>query len=128
MELPPLGGHKNPYETKRSTENRMESTEDGLEFGEYRKEFNNQASKIFCSGDDTMSKLRSSQEFQSIKTGADYEDYDRLEMLAVDFQGLIEKYNLIDVRDLAALLSVLAQADRLQDDRLHKQSALKRAA
>lgn len=123
-----LGGHKNPYETKRPSDARPESQEAMMAFEDFRKKFNRQACLIFTQDHSLMTELRSDTMFQGLKTRGDHADQEGFESLARQFPDMRDAYDLEDIRDQAALLSVLAQVDLVQDDMLRKQALRKRAA
>ena len=123
-----LGGHKNPFETRRPSDQRMEDSEHRLEFSAFRTQFNKQAARIFTTGDEFMTELRSHSLFQRLKTDAEFNDENSFVALAAQLSGMDERYAPETQKEQAALLSVLAQADHLQDNRLRKLAAINRAA
>jgi len=114
-----LGGHKNPHETRRPSDQRLESQEDQLDFQSLREQFARQAVAIFSSTTEGLMKdLRSHALFQRLKEEQRFDAVDEFKKLAAQFPQIEEDYDLEDSRQQAALLSMIAQADAIQDDSL----------
>jgi len=124
-----LGGHKNAHETKQPSDNRLENQEARLAFQDLREKFARQAVTIFSSTEEGLMKdLRSHALFQRLKEEQRFDDVKSFEKLAAQFPQVEVEYELEDSRQQAALLSMIAQADAIQDESLLESAELENKA
>lgn len=124
MGLETLGGERNQHYARKDTMEQYEDGENRLGFQELREKFAKQAVKIFSNTEEGLMKsLREHALFQRLKEEQRFQEVESFELLAAQFPEIEDDYDLEDSRQQAALLSMIAQLDYLQDDEMLQQAA-----
>lgn len=119
MESVSLGGDRNPHETRISGEERKIREEKALSFDDRRMKFVEQAKTVFYSKERVMKKLREMSAFQIAKEPQHFNDEKKFMQLAqLSSEILVNELLLEEQEDQAALLSLLAKLDYMQDEQL----------
>lgn len=130
MKLEALPGDTNTGHARMPSDKKMEQAEGAQSFAELKKQMMKYAYEhVFLKDTEFMQALRDNQEFQLYKRTPNFDDKGPFETLAAKIDDvLVDRFDLEDRREQAALLALLAHLDVLQDEQMRKDEALKRAA
>lgn len=129
MGIETLGGHDRADVVRKGMEARMMYDESHGDFEEIRKTLMTKPFLGTLFNSSFMTELRSDPLYQRLKTEGNFtENEEEFSNLASRFTDVWDEYDMGDVRQQAAHLSVLAQMDSIQDADLKKKSALDAAA